>query len=105
MHLLDPDLRQDAETLRAWAERTPEVNRVWLFGSRIRGTQDPKSDLDVAVEHSGGGDSGSRQEAWRLELRTLMRLPLDLWTYDPRLDTRLHEALADASLLVYQRTR
>jgi predicted nucleotidyltransferase len=37
------------DALRAWASGTPEVRQVWLFGSRVKGTATPESDLDVAL--------------------------------------------------------
>lgn len=102
--LLDPDLQHDAEVLATWAAGTPEVIRVWLFGSRIQGAQRLDSDLDVAVAHDGDyADAGSRQEKWRDALKPRARLTLDLWTYRPGIDTRLDSAIAAASLLVHQR--
>ena len=36
--------------LVTWASQNPLVRRIWLFGSRVRGTARPESDLDIAVE-------------------------------------------------------
>lgn len=36
--------------LLAWALSKPFVTRLWVFGSRARGTHRPDSDLDVAIE-------------------------------------------------------
>ena len=33
-----------------WAASFPAIRRVWLYGSRVKGTERPDSDLDVAVE-------------------------------------------------------
>jgi hypothetical protein len=41
------------EALCAWAERTPEVQRVYVFGSRARGDFRPDSDLDIAPPDYG----------------------------------------------------
>ena len=35
--------------IREWAERTPWVEEVWLFGSRARGGAKPDSDIDLAL--------------------------------------------------------
>jgi len=57
--------------------RHPEVVRVWLFGSRARGDQRPRSDIDLAVEAPGAS-----RRAWldlcRLveEADTLLRIDL-----------------------------
>lgn len=102
--LLEPDLAHDAAVLIQWATRTPEVTRVWLFGSRIRGTHRPGSDLDVAVEHDRDPkDSGERRENWREALKGQTRLPLHLAAYQPGVDMRIQGALGACSLLIYQR--
>jgi len=101
--LLDPDMAHDAALLTRWAMVTPEVARIWFFGSRVRGTHEPDSDLDVAVEQDGSEYSGVNQEAWRELLSPLTRLPLDLWTYRPGADTRLDGAIAANGLLIYER--
>jgi predicted nucleotidyltransferase len=102
--LLEPDLAHDAAVLIQWATETPEVTRVWLFGSRIRGTHRPASDLDVAVEYDGDhNDSGTRRENWREALKGQTRLTLRLETCEPGMDTRIQGALAACSLRIYQR--
>lgn len=39
-----------AQLVRTWAQSTPEIKRVWIFGSYAYGTPRADSDLDVAVE-------------------------------------------------------
>lgn len=36
--------------LRDWAETKATIRRLWIYGSRLRGTQCDDSDLDVAIE-------------------------------------------------------
>lgn len=43
VHATDEDLRTIAE----WAAGRPEIDEVWLFGSRAKGTSRPDSDFDV----------------------------------------------------------
>lgn len=38
------------EALRQWASGNPRVAALTVFGSRARGTHQPSSDLDVAIE-------------------------------------------------------
>lgn len=38
------------EELQSWAEVTPQVHRLWIWGSRAYGTPRKDSDLDIAVE-------------------------------------------------------
>ena len=44
---LDPDALTE---MRALCERTPGVERVWIFGSRTRDDWRPRSDVDLAVD-------------------------------------------------------
>lgn len=44
---LDPNI---ADQLRAWAAQKHSVCALWLFGSRVKGTATPTSDLDIALE-------------------------------------------------------
>jgi predicted nucleotidyltransferase len=37
-----------------WAERTPQVQAVMLFGSRCKGTARPDSDVDLALSMTSG---------------------------------------------------
>jgi hypothetical protein len=50
MPRLDTDIIAVVPRLRVWAQGHANIRRVWLYGSRVRGTQRPDSDLDVAVE-------------------------------------------------------
>jgi predicted nucleotidyltransferase len=45
--MMHPDLVIDA--LQRWAASRPDVDAVWLFGSRAKGTAHPSSDVDIAI--------------------------------------------------------
>jgi predicted nucleotidyltransferase len=52
--------------------RFPEVTRVWLFGSRARGDNRPRSDVDIAVEAPTASRSAwSRIRLDALDAKTL----------------------------------
>jgi uncharacterized protein len=83
------ELRPAAEALHGWAASKPFLRRLWIFGSRARGTARSDSDLDVAIEidpvgndenayTSFVGDAGS----WRNELQPLLTYELHLKWYD-----------------------
>ena len=44
-------LRDLAATVATWAAAEHLIRRVYLFGSRVKGTERPDSDLDVLVVH------------------------------------------------------
>lgn len=102
--------KSDITAIRAWAGSHAVVRRVWVFGSRARGTERPDSDIDVAVEHDAmPGDSDAfttaiyEADAWRDELAPHLSAPLDLESYIPGLTTTIQAGLDESSVLVYER--
>lgn len=97
-----------------WAAKMPQIRRVFLFGSRVKGTHGPESDLGVAVEVMSIRDQPLEMEAdsksvfaeesssWEAELGELVPFPVDLECYDPEGGTpKIDQALKDASIQVY----
>lgn len=100
----------DIQAIRRWAESQPIIKRVWLFGSRVRGTERPDSDLDIAVEHDSlPGDSDAFTTAisevgnWRAQLQPQVSLTIDLQSYIPGITPTIEAGLNDSSQLVYQK--
>jgi predicted nucleotidyltransferase len=97
-------------TLADWAARTPTVRRVWVFGSRARGTHRPDSDIDIAVELEPVADSEetllvwmANSEKWRSQLQDRISMPVDLEWFDPNGGTgTIRAALDEAKTLVYE---
>ena len=48
------DILDIQEKLKAWASANTRVARLWIFGSRAKGTSRRDSDLDIAIELSLG---------------------------------------------------
>ncbi len=109
-HTWSDDLAHNIDVIRAWAASVDIVERVWLFGSRIRNLHTPEGDLDVAVEHGvKPGDSDHfttglcERERWADELNSKSRLTIDVWSYRGD-DTPTVKAGVDAgNLLIYER--
>lgn len=107
--LEDPDLAHDVEVLREWAERTPEIQRVILFGSRVQGRARPSSDLDVNVVHEpapsdagGSASAAAERRDWLADLQPRMRLRLDLWSHLAPSDAeKVHAGIKTGSLVIY----
>jgi predicted nucleotidyltransferase len=97
-------------TLADWAARNPKVRRVWVFGSRARGTHRPDDDIDIAVELEPVADSEetllvwlANSEKWRSQLQDKISLPVDLEWFDPNGGTgTIRAALDQAKTLVYE---
>ncbi|MBN3826033.1 nucleotidyltransferase domain-containing protein [Burkholderia sp. Ac-20384] len=86
------------------------IRKVWLFGSRVCGTERPDSDIDIAVEIERlAGDSCKWRvfvfERQRLNaaIEALLPMPVQLEWYGGPTETPTIEAgLRDNSILVYQ---
>ena len=95
----------------SWAESEPLVNRAYLFGSRLKGTHNAESDLDVAVELlPTRGDSSPfttwTSEAARLRADVAARLPVnvDLQWYGNECTTpTIHAGILAGARLVFDR--
>lgn len=69
-----------ARDLRRVFEQTPGVDRVWIFGSRARGTARDVSDIDLAVDAPGMAETDFHALHRRLcELPTLYKLDVVHW--------------------------
>lgn len=98
-----------AAAVAKWASTQPLIRKAYLFGSRVRGTHQPDSDLDVAVEiFTLPGDS-SPFTTWTCEARRLkasiagiVPVIIDLDWYGGEVETPcIHEALEESSVVVY----
>ena len=102
-------------TLRGWASSQPLVGMLYAFGSRVRGTSRPDSDLDVAVEldpTAAVGNSSIGQldtwlgdtAHWKEQLTAATGVVIDLQQYAGPINTPgVHEGLADSALLLYRK--
>jgi predicted nucleotidyltransferase len=92
------------EDLAGRLARHPAVQRVWLFGSRARGDNFERSDIDLAVEAPGI----DRYEWLKItldfedEAPTLLSIDLVRLEEAPAL---LREQIRDEGILVYERAR
>ena len=69
-----------ARDLRSVFEQTPGVERVWIFGSRARGTARDVSDIDLAVDAPALSESNFRALHRQLtDLPTLYKLDVVHW--------------------------
>ena len=79
----------DRDTIAKWAKANPEILRVWLFGSRARGDNDPGSDIDIAVE-TVGDTPGER----------LASFMFAEWRDGPKLSRPVHMQIYDEDTIV-----
>jgi predicted nucleotidyltransferase len=65
------DIEDMAAAVAKWASTQPLVRKAYLFGSRVRGTHRPDSDLDVAIELSTLSGDDSPLTTWICEAQEL----------------------------------
>ena len=100
-----------ADSIAQWAAENPEVRRVWVFGSRAKGTHRPDSDIDIAVELEPVGDSEetltrwiAQSDLWESQLQSRVVAKIDLEWFDPDGSTPTVQAgLNVAKVLIYER--
>ena len=56
--------KPEIAAIRRWAKSHPEIQRVYLFGSRAKGTHDPDSDVDLAIQVDACDDDDDGQIAY-----------------------------------------
>lgn len=94
--------------IERWAMSFPAIHRVWLYGSRVKGTARPDSDLDVAVEIHRHAFRGQPPDVWWMfesramkdALRALVHVVPDVQQYEESAREVL-SGVADHGLLVY----
>jgi predicted nucleotidyltransferase len=92
------------EDLAARLARHPAVERVWLFGSRARGDNFERSDIDLAVEAPSMRpyDWLKIKSDFEDEAPTLLLIDLVRWE---EAEEDLREQIRDEGIVVYERAR
>lgn len=81
--------------------REAGTRRVVLFGSRARGTNLPKSDIDIAIE--GCSDFAALEERLQAERWSLLRL--DVINLDAPISEDLRHEIARDGRVLYEKMR
>jgi len=92
------------EQIRSWAERKPEISRLWVYGSRVKKTFRENSDLDIAIELSPDfefADFICEKAGWCRGLQTITPFPLDIKLYEDNEGCVCKNGVEEASILVY----
>ena len=103
---MDPQLDHLLPRLENWAQGQPNVVRLWVYGSRLKGVARSDSDLDVCVQI----DPLLTEEAkrlfqnhlvsWAIELTALFGMKVHI---EPYATDQQRALISDCSKLVYQR--
>ncbi len=94
--------------LRALGDETPCIKKIYIFGSLVKGTFGPDSDLDAAFEISPSPTDSSIDAAfpferreWEEKLRPYVDCPMHFKLLDGARTPTTTAAVEDASILVY----
>ena len=109
---MNDELHELIPVIQQWAGSQSYIKRVWVFGSRLKGTHKPDSDLDIAVEVQwvdGIGERGNDFSVWFAakeligdSLHALVPMDVDLQWYGGRTATdKMHKYLNESSMVIY----
>ena len=95
------DLTDDQQQrISAWAQATPYVRAVHLFGSKAKGNARPDSDVDLAVSAAGGHYTALAAE-WEKHLSDCTGLTVNIRDYDR--NKAIRDACAECPVVIYER--
>jgi uncharacterized protein len=100
------DLECAAESLKSWAAGQPTIRRLWVYGSRLKGTYLPESDLDVCVKVDRLESEAQKEEfqvrlrEWQEQLSATIGVPVHI---QPCATDQQRAFIAEASRLLYAR--
>jgi predicted nucleotidyltransferase len=108
---MDAQVANRLSDLGIWAQQRPGIRRLWIFGSRARGTHRPDSDLDIAFEIDRLPTDQAAEEfqtqvrpSWMAELSALFGLKVHL---EPMVGdaTNVASYVRDSGELAYDRVQ
>lgn len=95
--------------LSNWAAEKTLIKKLYIFGSRARGTADSLSDLDIAIELVETDEEEDivwidNKGAWKKEISKIVPLEIQLELYSGETSPTIQSGLAHSSILVYEKS-
>jgi predicted nucleotidyltransferase len=97
---------EDREKIVSWATAHPEIRKVYLYGSRARGDNEPDSDIDLAIVlEPEPGDTGSLATWFEWDAGQDLRLsyPVHLQWYERGSQDRPGQGVKKNGVLLFCR--
>lgn len=107
---MDISIYQIREAVANWANSHPEIESVFLFGSRARGDCTPDSDIDLAVVVAGilGESADTRyfchRNTWKTELESLLGRSINIVRKIKHGKPEIQESIARDGVLLYEKS-
>jgi len=104
------ELERAIKTIVEWAQSEQRIRKAYLFGSRLKGTENPKSDLDIAVEINREAGDINDYSAFAFDkcdylqyLAEKIPFRLDLQLYAGEIETpKMYRYLSESSKVIYE---
>jgi hypothetical protein len=95
----------------AWAENTPEVEAVILYGSRYQGTASSNADVNLALVMTKEGFNERERalnylhkfDTWEADLHAALGLPVRLVSLDPVLGSEVRSYVGKGNIELWRR--
>ncbi len=105
------ELKVLKKVITKWAKLKPFIIKVYLYGSKCKGTNSRNSDIDIAIEFKPVGFDENcltswlfESEKWENEIQALLKgYKLHLEYYEPNNTPRVKEALGECNIILYSR--
>jgi predicted nucleotidyltransferase len=101
--------KHELSAIARWAEQTPWIFEIRLFGSRAKGTARPDSDIDLAVtvtsnerENTAFGVFCALADQWKRQLGERTGRHVCVQWYGP--ESPVYEFLRSEGILIWSRT-
>jgi predicted nucleotidyltransferase len=95
------------KSIQLFASKDARIAKVFVFGSRAKGTHRYDSDLDIAVQLTGTDPSERdtyaicKSEKWRKELGAVLPIKLDLQWANPETDKTVWPAVLNHGVQIF----
>ena len=94
----------DLEYMTNLFRQRPDIEQVWLYGSRAKGTNQPGSDVDLALIGPDVERDSVRHVHYVLEEESPMPFFFDVLHWDILSNQKLKDEIQRTAKLLYQRT-
>ena len=101
-------LTQYLPELKKWCSSKPEIKRLWIYGSRVKGTASGNSDIDIAFQIKLLNNEKEKTEfrekilpEWKNELTSIFPWPIHLEPW-ANTGTNVASYVDEGNILVYE---